>query len=424
MKKVNSDRYSAARFFYYIGLLTIGLNSLRPVFEITVSDWFFIISLSLTIIESLYKRNICFKLPRYMPLGILFFAIGGIISSGFSKMPIESFIALFKYLYLIIWIWLGNFLLLNNKQIKTSIVLWISSSAISSFGALIQLILSIINHGTIFAWGRMNGLTEHVNNLGGLTAVAMIPAIMILRFFSKNIFNLIFNIACCFFIAGGLLLSVSMSGIVAMIVSLLIWIAISRSYLKNTLSVFMIALLLFGAIYIQCNYQNINVISRLYDINEQGFYLYTIESRLETYSAAWNVIKAKPLIGVGLGPDVGLTKTGYMVHNIFLLNWYESGLLGLIGMIIFITSIILLSFKGIKNPKNKEEETIGAALFSSFIGFMIIGLAQPIYYERYGWISAALLISLYSNYKRNYCKNIMKEKYQYVDISSKLYFMK
>ena len=139
------------------------------------------------------------------------------------------------------------------------------------------------------------------------------------------------------------------------------------------------------------------LLSRLYDISEDGFSSLTLQTRMDTYSAAWEAIKDNPFIGVGLGPDVGVTKTGYVVHNILLLNWFESGLFGLLGMILVIFTIASMAYKGTKTHELRRNKALGIALFSSFIAFLVLGVAQPIYYKRFGWISASLLLALYSN---------------------------
>lgn len=400
-KRATPNRYCTPRFFFYLGLLTIGQTVFRPVLEFTISDWFFLISLLLTTFESLLRRNLEIKFPFFMLLGLFFFSIGGILSSSFSTMPLMSFIALIKYLYLIaIWFWLGTILLHTPEQIQTSIILWTSSAAISGLGAIMQFIWGDIIPGTSPDWGRMTGLTGHVNDLGGLTSVALIPAIMMLIRVKKTLWPKFHSWSCVILIAGGLLLSVSMTGVVALLVSLLVWLTISQFTFKNIIILSISAVLFLTFILIQSRYEGVSIITRLYDISNDGFSLLTLQTRMDTFSAAWEVISDSPFLGVGLGPDIGLTKTGYVVHNIFLLNWFESGFFGLLGIILILGSIALLAFQGIKDPNRKQERIFGITLFSSYVAFLVLGIAQPIYFNRFGWISAALLLALYSNRNR------------------------
>ena len=409
--KNTSYSHGTPRFFFYLGLLTIGQTVLRPALAFTISDWFFLFSFFLTTSECLLKKNFEIKFPPYMLIGLFLFTIGGIISSGFAEMPLMSVITLIKYLYLIaVWFWLGCILLQTPGQIQTAIVLWTSSAALSGLGALMQLIWEDIIPGTSPAWNRMTGFTEHVNDLGGLTSIVLIPAIMMVVRFSKNTWRLAYFLMCTILIIGGLVLSVSMSGVLALLASSSAWIVLSRYSHKKIISLTFACLLFVTAISVQNRYGRVSILSRLYDISDDGFSSITVQTRLDTYAAAWEVIKNNPLFGVGLGPDVGSTKTGYVVHNIFLLNWFETGLLGLLGISLIFASIAFVAYRGIKDPRHKQERILGMALFSSYIAFIVLGIAQPIYYKRFGWISGVLLVALYS--KRNRLKGKFNSKIQ------------
>ena len=401
IKKITVDSYSTPRYFFYLGLLTIGQTVFRPALSFTLSDWFFFISFLLTTSESLLKKKLEIKFPPYIILGLFFFTIGGIVSSCFAEFPLVSAFALIKYLYLIaVWFWLGTILLQKPEQIQTSIVLWTSSAAFSGLGALMQFVWEDIIPSTTILWSRMTGLTEHVNDLGALASVALIPAIMMLSRFHKNIFGLAHSWICVLLIAVGLILSVSMSGIAALVVSVLVWSIINRLTLKKILILTVLTILFFTAISLQSRYEGISILNRLSDISDDGFSSLTLQTRLHTYAAAWEVISDNPYFGVGLGPDVGFTETGYVVHNIFLLNWFESGLFGFLGILLIFSAIAFEGYKGIKDPKLKHIKTLGTALFSSYMAFLILGIAQPIYYKRFGWISAALLLALYSKRRK------------------------
>ena len=402
INKATYGSYSIPRFFFYLGLLTIGQTVYRPAFSFTASDWFFLMSFFFTTSESLLRRKIESRFSPYMIIGIFLFTIGGIVSSGFAKMPLMSVIALIKYLYLIVvWFWLGAILLQKPEQIQTSIVLWTSSAALSGLCAIMQIIWGDSIPGASFSWSRMTGLTEHVNDLGGLTSVALIPAIMMLTRFPKSIWRLVQSWITAILTAVGLLLSVSMSGVSALLVSVVVWLVLSRLTLKSIVILSISAVLFFTVISIQSRYRGVSIISRLYDISDDGFSSETLQTRVDTYISAWKVISDNPLLGVGLGPDVGLTQTGHAVHNIFLLNWFQSGLFGLLGILMILSAIALEAYNGMRDPKRKDERILGIALFSSFIAFLVLGIAQPIYYNRFGWISAALLLALYSNHNRS-----------------------
>jgi O-antigen ligase len=394
---ISPKNYTTPRFFFYLGLLFIGQTIFRPALSFTLSDWFFLISFCLTTSESLLRRKLEIRFPPYMVLGLFFFTIGGVLSSCFAKLPLVSVIALIKYLYLIVvWFWLGTILLEKSEHVYKAIFLWTSSAAFSGFGALLQIFWEDIIPGVYPSHSRMTGLTEHVNDLGGLTSIALIPAIMMLTRFPKSIWRFIYSWVCVILIAIGLVLSVSMSGVTALLVSLIVWLSINKITLKNIMILSLSSVLFISAISIQSRSKGVSILSRLYDILNNGFSLLTLQTRVETYFAAWEAIRKNPLLGVGLGPNVGLTKTGDVVHNIFLANWFESGLFGFLGILLILGTIAQIAYKGINNPNRSPDKIIGIALFSSYIAFLVLGLAQPIYYKRFGWISGALLLALYS----------------------------
>ena len=322
--KYTNSVYGIPRFFFYLGLLTIGQTIFRPLFSFTISDWFFLIAFLLTASESLLRGNFPIRFPPLMIYGLLVFSIGGIVSSFYATMPVRSFIALIKYIYLmVVWFWVGTILMCKPKYIQNSIILWTTSAALSGFGALMQVFWDGIIPGTTPSWGRMTGFTEHVNDLGGLTSIALIPAIILIARFQKvNLFSLYFCLISIL-IASGLVLSVSMSGIFALIISLLVWLFLSSLSIKKIFVLLVSFFLFLSIIVFQIRYEGISVISRLYDISYSGLSSLTLQYRIDTYLDAWEAICDHPFFGVGLGPDVGLTKNGYVVHNLFLLNWFE-----------------------------------------------------------------------------------------------------
>jgi O-antigen ligase len=196
-----------------------------------------------------------------------------------------------------------------------------------------------------------------------------------------------------------------MSGALSLVASMLTWSLLSRFSPKNIIILSVSAVFFFAAISIQNYYDGTTIISRVYNISDDGFSSLTLQTRLDTYAAAWEQISKNPFIGIGLGPNIGITKTGYVVHNIFLLNWFESGLFGILGILIILGAVVIISFRGIRDPQKKAVHIIGIALFSSFIAFLVLGIAQPIYYKRFGWISAALLLSLYSTRNESNFRN-------------------
>jgi O-antigen ligase len=142
-------------------------------------------------------------------------------------------------------------------------------------------------------------------------------------------------------------------------------------------------------------YGGISILDRLTEVAEQKLYYETSASRLEVYRLAWSSIIKNPLVGVGTGPFAGITETGDAVHNVILLNWYESGIFGLIGIMLILILLLLIGVYLIRISKSENERLLSLSLFASYVAFLVIGMAQPIYYKRFGWISSALIMALY-----------------------------
>lgn len=344
----------------------------------------------------LARNNFEFRLHPLFLFGLIVFSIGGITSSFRSKIPMESLIAVFKYLYLIgVWFWLGTVILRNEKHIYTAIFLWSFSAAFTSAGAIAQLVWGDIIPGVSPAAGRMTGFTEHVNDLGGVTCVVLMPALALASH------SAIGNIKkCCLYIitiliTAGLILSVSISGLIAALISFFVWGIISKTKTKKIAVFIIICAVCLFTVSFSVKHGGISVLDRLTDVAEQKLYYETSASRLEVYRLAWNSILKNPLVGVGTGPFAGITETGDAVHNFILLNWYESGVFGLIGIMLLLILLLLIGAYVIRISKSEKERLLSVSLFASYVAFLVIGMAQPIYFKRFGWISAVLIMALY-----------------------------
>lgn len=400
--KLTFRLYSIPRFFYYLGMLFIAQTIFRPFFSVTISDIFFLISLIATIIIVLCRNKSYFILHPMFLFGLVVFSIGGVISSFRSNMPMESLIAVIKYLYLIgLWFWLGTVILRDEKNIYSAIFLWSISAAFTSAGAIVQLIWGDIIPGVSPTTGRMTGFTEHVNDLGGVACVVLIPALTLASHDAIGNFRKYCVYIIAFIITVGLILSASISSLIAALISFIVWGIISRNKIKKIVTSLLICSVCLLTVSFSLKYGGISVLDRIKDVAAQNIlYFETSVPRIEAYNLAWKSILKNPLVGVGAGPYAGTTETGDAVHNFILLNWYESGVFGLLGILIILGSLTIVGINVIKLSRSENERSLSISLFSSYIAFLVIGMAQPIYFRRFGWISAALIMALYANNRR------------------------
>jgi O-antigen ligase len=121
----------------------------------------------------------------------------------------------------------------------------------------------------------------------------------------------------------------------------------------------------------------------------------TLDSRLQGYRIALVRIEADPFVGVGLDDESSQAGT-LPVHNIIIGTLYETGVLGLIGLLLIFLSIARMGLAAIVDARDTNERALAIALVSSFLAFLIFLLSEPALYTRYGWVSAALVVALRS----------------------------
>ncbi len=180
--------------------------------------------------------------------------------------------------------------------------------------------------------GRFAGLSDHVNDLGALTACALVPALAIAYRQPR------WSIAVLA-IGGGLALSGSIGGGVAALAALAVGLT-SRELTRPTLIVIVagaLALAVAGPLLGSTAISRFSTATNSQATNQQD----TFNTRLRTYKAAWHRVVSDPLVGTGLDltsarvydPTNG---TYYQVHNLFLGRLYDSGILGFAGIVVLV----------------------------------------------------------------------------------------
>src|ERR1700693_3014949 len=175
----DGSHFKPARTLYYLGLLTLSGLHLRPSLSLTLSDWLFFAALLAACIEVGASRTLPkFTVPKPLIIGLAIFVAGGLASSAGARQPWESTGIVMRLIYITaLWFWLGTVVLRTSQHVRRAILFWVLSVALAGFAAAIELVLGDVIPGTSTAFGRVSGLAQHVNDLGGLTAVALVPAL-------------------------------------------------------------------------------------------------------------------------------------------------------------------------------------------------------------------------------------------------------
>jgi len=261
-------------------------------------------------------------------------------------------------------------------------------------------------------WLRAYGSLPHPNMLGGFLAITILILFgLLFKYRAKYynppwkiskglLFSAIFLFSSLVILTYGLLLSFSRSAWLALIVAtIFIWLVLIFKKEKKQLLFFfkLNIIMLLVVVFFTASYGNllsnrVNVDSRLE--------AQSISERQVGYNQALEIIKDKPLLGVGLGAytqalydkDNTLPSYSYQpVHNIDLLVMSE---LGIIGWLILTITIIYLIYLGFRKLRTEDNEFL--ILMSAFLVILVIGFFDHYLWSLYfGLVLSFLITGLY-----------------------------
>lgn len=370
-------------------LLLACASSAMPVFKIGpiwLADFFIIMAL-LTVAVVDGRRLV--RIPVVLVLSSVLAGLSVIISSQFAMDSTESVVVGIRVLY--VWLAIGAILagtVDTKKQYATLLLQWFAvGAALSAAAAIGQAALGIDIPGTSTVLNRMSGLTGHANAQGGVLGVALPITSSLLLVGIRRLLNL-FLLA---FITVGLVLSASVSGMLAGLCG----VVISLLILKRSKRGAMVAILLGTAFWIASAFYTIIVPTaktpwdRVADTTGRGEGISTVEQRQLTWSAAWQGIQNRPFAGHGLDPQSGETYGGMLAHNILLLCWYQGGIILLLAVlaILFVASKRILA-ASLYGKQNIQAVVVIGAFTSALVGAM----TGPQLYDRWFWLPVLLAL--------------------------------
>jgi hypothetical protein len=117
--------------------------------------------------------------------------------------------------------------------------------------------------------------------------------------------------------------------------------------------------------------------------------MFADDDRFFVYNLAWSdlIHKGAWLLGNGVNQWVIVHTNTEVVHNVFLLAWWEGGLLGLAGWVLmYLRPYVLLSFSALERGGTSANRGMTWGAGFCIIGTAIGGLAYPIGYSRGDWL--------------------------------------
>jgi O-antigen/teichoic acid export membrane protein/O-antigen ligase len=401
------EGFDLPRRLYYAGVLLLGLLTLRLGRQVTFSDVLFLLSFLFACAELVVlRRRVSVKLPFLLLMGVALFSLGGFLSTFESLQPLKSIFVIARLVLLtVFWFWLGTVVLRRQEHVTRAISCWVASAAICGGGAILQLLVGDVIPNASIDGGRATGFTTHPNDLGALTAIAFVPALMLAARPRIAPAARAWSYLLLLLVAAGLVLSGSIGGLTAAAAATFVWLVFQRLSIHSLLAFVTLAACVVGLATLQSTRGAPDPLDRLELVvnpsSEAGgtIPVGSIYQRIGTYRVAIERIKEDPFVGVGLDlrsvtRPFGVEAYEYDVHNLVIGLWYKTGLVGLVGMLLVLLSVGRSAWAAVSESISTNEQRVAIALGSSVVAFVVFAMTAPVLFTRLGWISAALVLAL------------------------------
>ena len=309
----------------------------------------------------------------------------------------------------------------SEAHVRKAIGFWVASAAICGGGAVIQYLVGDVIPNASIAGGRATGFAQQPNDLGGITAIAFVPALMLASRPGASLVARGWSYAALLLIAAGMVLSASVGALLAAAAAVVVWLALQRTSIHILLALAVLALTLV----VVSALGGPQPLARLGSVTDStylagaGTQLGSAEQRIGTYRAAIARIEENPFVGVGLDlrsitRPFGIESFEYDVHNLVIGLWYKTGLLGLTGILLALLAIFRSGWAAILGSRSAGESRVAIALGCSLAGFVVFSMTAPILFTRFGWIASALVLALRSRAARSgkpRCRRVLRERH-------------
>ncbi len=382
----------------YIGFATISVLVIRPTSALTVSDWIFVLAFAAVLVATIAgKGTDQLWLSPAFAAGVTLLLLGAVVSMPRTIDPVGSLSVIARFAWITLaWFAIAPVALRTRLQVQRAILLWVASVAISGFVAAVQLGTGqLIFPGSITVYGRMTGLAQHFTDLGGMSAIALVPALAIVDWPWSRAVQVGAAAVPAVLVAAGLLLSGSVDGFLSAGVALLLWIALGGLGRRGLLA---LAILGLGGVLLAGTASELGLALPTARIGavlaaptDPGA---TLSSRIQTYEVALERIAEDPIVGQGFDTVGSTTATGEVVHNIFLAVWYEGGGLAMLGILLTVAGVLRVAWLARVRGRLQKNHSVSSALVASIAAGLVFSLGNPMLFQRYLWAPVFLAIAL------------------------------
>jgi O-antigen ligase len=361
--------YRLARVCLYLGLFFSSLLVLR-VGILTVGDLLLLASIALAATARITNSHVIW------------------LKSAYSLGAAESLNVIGRLLIVAFALpWLARALLPSVNYLSVAAGWLLAGAATAASGTVLQFLFGkeIIPGGEVTNAGRFTGLTGHVSDMGGIAAMGLVIGIgfVITR---GHRFVALVGVSLA---AVGLILSGSVSGLLAVLVGLLVYVV--RRHLRFGQLVLLVIVgvaVLQLVSTIQADVSALSPVERLLQtlgLSNSGRYA-TSEIRAETYQVALTKFFESPIIGHGLDPQSGVVDGLFPAHNFILAAMFQGGVLVAIALV----ALLIRPLTG--GWIRADRSIVSTQVLATMTAAIVFAMTAPSLYNRYLWIPVALVV--------------------------------
>jgi O-antigen ligase len=390
-----------ARLLFYLGSVAVGQSAFRAG-GLTISELMFIAAFGLCILAAVRGAPVI-GAPVAVVASVGIFVFGAAVSSFDAQSQSASAIQVLHATYvLLLWPCVGAMVLRTRRQVTTALSLWAISAAVDGLDACAQL-AGVHVLGPARQGDRMTGLTTNPNDLGGVTSIALVPALLIASQTrsGQHMPLALLRWILVALVAVGLVLSGSVAGMAAGALALLVW--LSSPSVRSSARVAVVAAVVCAlAVVVAGGAKVTSPVQRVAQVTSpaSGGNNGSGQDRISVAKQAWPRIKRDPFMGTGLdASDSDVTiishaySVPYQIHGLPLAAWYETGIFGLAGLMALLAGLAATGWKSASSARTEDDLLIGWALLAAFVAFVTEAMTQPMVFQQYGWITAVMLVA-------------------------------
>lgn len=402
-------RGGLALWFSVIGLALLGFNETR-VGGWTVSDLLFLVSAGIVAGKLLSGRTADLapsSMRKSSPpvlVGTLVIVIAGMLSSFRSFDPMASVMMVVRLVWItFVWFWVLRAVSPNRRTLHRLFAGFRITLIASCLGAIAGY-LGLVSLTPENPENREAAFFGHPNELGGLIAMAL-PFVVLgvlqgtpdepVKPWRRVV--LIFLAVFALGTSGSMTSFLSAASAGAAIVAAQAVASRRAGRRARSPLPYMLAMGVLGAGLIWLSTTDLPAVERFTEFNEgEESVNSSVSSRGSVNSYVINNLDDSLVLGVGLDASTAFVETGSSVtvgsvHNLYLKLLYETGVPGLLGLLIVVGAAFRQSWRLVLNTRRDPLYSTAVALLGSLTSVTVFALFQPLFAQRYYWLPIGLI---------------------------------